>query len=53
MGKWAVLSIDALFGLWHKKVAGSSVHPPLNSGLLFEDVGDFIKTILHLAQQQM
>lgn len=38
--------MDALFGLCRKKAAGVSVHPPLNEGLLFEDVRDFVECYL-------
>lgn len=38
-----IFSMDALFGLCRKKAAGASVCPPLNEGLLFEDVRDFVE----------
>ena len=53
IGKWIVVSMDALFGLCRKKATGSSVRPPLNDGLMFEDQDKVISYIQSYQSQSV
>lgn len=45
--------MDALFGLCRKKAAGSSVRPPLNDCLMFEDQDKVISYIQSYQSQSV